>query len=76
MDRRQQRFERRPVERRLDPVQKPSDLPAAAHQRIYERRLRQVTARHRRIILFGPNLRESNPPNFCKALFLSLGAQL
>jgi hypothetical protein len=49
----QRRCERRPVDPLLDPVQKSSNLPISAHYRIDERRLGQVTARRRRIILSG-----------------------
>jgi hypothetical protein len=53
VNRRKQSIERRPVERPLDPIQKSTALPATDHHRINERRLGKVTARHRRIILFG-----------------------
>jgi hypothetical protein len=66
VNRRQQSLERRPIERLLDPIQKSAALLKPAHHRIHERRLRQVTARHRRIILSGPNPRESNPPTSAK----------
>jgi hypothetical protein len=48
------------------PIQKPA-LPVTAHQSVDERRLRQVTTRHRRIILSGINP-ENQIPHFCKAL--------
>jgi hypothetical protein len=53
VDRRKQSLKRRPVEPLFDPVQKSPNFPIAAHHRI-ERRLGQVTARHRRIILSEP----------------------
>src|SRR6202034_1789825 len=53
VNRRKQSLERRPVEPLLDPLEKASNLPITAHHRIDERRLGQVTARHR-IILSEP----------------------
>src|SRR6202020_860647 len=53
VNRRKQSLDRRPVEPLLDPLQKASNLPIPAHHRIDERRLGQVTARHR-IILSEP----------------------
>jgi hypothetical protein len=64
-----QGLERRPVERLLDPVQKPTAPPGTPHDRVNERRLGKVTARHRRIIFFGPTS-ESKFADFCKALNL------
>src|SRR6202042_353564 len=46
VDRRKQSLERGPVERLLDPVQKASDFPVAAHHRVDEGRLGKITARH------------------------------
>jgi hypothetical protein len=51
---RKQSLERRPVERLLDPIQKPSARSVTPHHRVNERRLAKVTAGHRRIILSGP----------------------
>jgi hypothetical protein len=65
----QQSFERRPIERLLDPVQKSAALPAPAHHRIHERRLRQVTARHRRIIHFGFTSENQTAPTSAKLSF-------
>jgi hypothetical protein len=62
LDRRKQRLQRRPVELLLDPIQKPSALPATTHHRLNERRLGQVTARHRRIILAGQPQRIKSTP--------------
>jgi hypothetical protein len=39
VDRGQQRIESRPIERRLDPIQKSPDLPVAAYHRVDERSL-------------------------------------
>ena len=37
-----------------DPIRKPAALPITAYHRVCERRLAKVTARQRRITLFGP----------------------
>jgi hypothetical protein len=66
MDRRKQRLERRPVEPLLDPLQKASDFPLAAHHRVHKRRLRQVTARHRRIVLSETAPENQNPLHSAK----------
>src|SRR5277367_6335712 len=66
MNRGQQRLESRPVERLVDPIQKPTPFPIPAHQRIHERRLGQVTARHRRIILSGLTAENQNSPTSAK----------
>jgi hypothetical protein len=51
-------------------LKKSADVPATAHERVNERRLGRVTARHRRITLFGRTSENQIAPTSAKNLIL------